>query len=88
MSRQRWKPIATAPRSTSRLTPAGVVVSPRYFLAFCPDMVSGTADPQAGICVCWWEPHIDGSGRWQGEGDFALNPTLWQRLPDAPGAAP
>ena len=87
MSEQRWKLIAKAPKSTS--TPGkdgGTLVKAVYILAYCPDMVVAS-NPQSGICVAWWEPHING-GQWHGEGDFALRPTLWQQLPAAPRGEP
>lgn len=80
---RQWMPIETAPKSTSTPTPYGHDVRAVYFLAYCPEE---GARPESCICVCWWEPHLDG-GRWQGEGDFALRPTHWQPLPPPPAEA-
>ena len=78
----QWRPIETAPKSTSTPTPFGHDVRGAYFLAYCPDEGS---DPQACICVCWWEPHEKG-GCWYGDGGFSLRPTHWMPLPAAPVA--
>lgn len=77
-----WQPIATAPKSTSIPCGEGHHVIGDYFLAYCPD--ESMSNPKANICICWWEPHLDGKGRWQGEGDYALRPTHWMPLPEPP----
>jgi len=78
-----WRPIATAPKSTTRPVPGGHDVRGAYFLGYCPD--ESATDPQSCICVCWWEPHMHGldKGGWQGEGDYELRPIAWMPLPDA-----
>lgn len=76
-----WQTIETAPKSTSEPTKGGGnIVRGIYLLTYCPDE---SFDPKSCICICWWEPHIDG-GRWQGEGDYPLRPTHWMPLPEPP----
>lgn len=76
-----WRPISTAPKSTSEPCAGGHQVRGVYFLAYCPD--ESVTDSQGCMCVCWWEPHMHGvyEGGWQGEGDYELRPTHWMPLP-------
>ena len=78
-----WDFMSTAPKSTSTPTPAGADVRAIYLELYCPDMVGPISDPQAGICIGWWEPHVRG-GVWMGEGGYPLKPTHWRHLRPAP----
>ena len=83
-TRSGWQPIETAPKSKSTSWPGGGHhVVGEYFLAYCQDECM--TNPKANICVCWWEPHMDGGkGRWQGDADYPLRPTHWMPLPEPP----
>ena len=80
---REWRPIESAPKSTSKPVLGGMSVKAVYLLGYCPD--ESAVDPASCICVVWWEPHLDG-GCWQGEGDIRMRPTHWQPLPPAPDA--
>lgn len=81
LDEREWRPIETAPLSTTTPSPHGNVVRAVYLLGFCPD--ESALDPQGCIEVIWWEPHLDG-GRWQSAADVPIRPTHWMPLPRAP----
>ena len=79
---REWRPIGTAPKSTTTPTKHGNYVKGIYILGFCPEE---GASPQSCICVVWWEPHENNNkGAWMGEGGFPVKPTHWQPLPPPP----
>lgn len=77
--RAAWRPIRTAPKSTSTPTKWGHDVHAVYLLGFCPE--EGRT-PESCVSVIWWEPHENnGKGCWFCDGGFSVSPTLWRPLP-------
>lgn len=78
-----WRPIETAPKSTSTEIEGGHFVRGIYLLGFCPEE---GARLEGCMSVIWWEPNLHGIGKgaWINDGDMEVHPTHWMPLPAPP----
>lgn len=84
-----WRPIDTAPKSTSVPGGGGHIVTGIYVLGFIPANASSDR-PELGISVVWWEPHggPKKAGHWVADGDIGgCVPSHWLPLPFPPPQA-